>query len=78
MRIREVNKKNDRFLVPSFIIIVVLFLYFGSGAMLDGGVNYGIMDKTGWLGGHSWRWFPAVITLIFGLTVGWLLFRKKI
>jgi hypothetical protein len=78
MERKSMNKMNDKFLVTSFIIIVVLFLYFGSGAMLDGGMNYGMMNKNGWLGGHSWRWFPAIVTLIFGLTLGWLLFRKKI
>lgn len=78
MERKTMNKMNDKFLVTSFIIIVVLFLYFGSGAMLDGGMNYGMMNKNGWLGGHSWRWFPAIITLIFGFTLGWLLFRKKI
>lgn len=78
MEVDPMNKNNDRFLITAFILIVILFIYFGSGAMLDGGMNGGMMNKNGWLGGHSWRWFPAFITLIFGVTLGWLLFRKKI
>jgi hypothetical protein len=78
MEINLMNKTNSRFLVIAFIIIVVLFLYFGSGAMMDGGMNGGLMNKNGWLGDHSWRWFPTIITLVFGITLGWLLFRKKI
>jgi hypothetical protein len=78
METKAMNKMNNRFLVTSFVIVVVLFLYFGSGAILDGGMDGGMMNKNGWLGGHSWRWFPAIVTLIFGLTLGWLLFRKKI
>ena len=78
MERKTINKMNDKFLITSFIIIIVLFLYFGTGAMLDGGMNYGMMNKNGWLGGHSWRWIPAIVTLIFGFTLGWLLFRKKI
>jgi hypothetical protein len=78
MEINLMTKTNDRFLIIAFILIVVLFLYFGSGAMLDGGMNGGMMNKNGWLGGHSWRWFPAIVTFIFGLTLGWLLLRKKI
>jgi hypothetical protein len=46
--------------------------------MMDGGMNGGMLNKNGWMGDHSWRWFPTIVTLVFGFALGWLLFRKKI
>jgi len=70
------NKISNRSLVIALIVLVVLFLYFGSGVMMDGGMN-GRLNENGWMGGHSWRWFPTIVTLAFGVLIGWLLFRKK-
>jgi len=51
--------------------------YFGCGAIIDGGM-YGRMNQNDWMGGHSWKWFPTIVTLLIGVLIGWLLFRKKI
>ena len=70
------NKINNRYLVIALIVLVVFFLYFGSGAMMDNGGS-GMMNQNGWMGGHSWRWYPTIVTLLFGVLIGWLLFKKK-
>jgi len=49
--------------------------YFGSGAIMDGGMH-GRMNQNDWMGGHSWKWFPTIVTFFFGVLIG-LLFRKK-
>ena len=70
------NRISNRYLVITLVVIVVLFLYFGSGAMMDGGMN-GSMNENHWLGVHSWRWYPTIVTLLLGVLIGWLLFRRK-
>jgi hypothetical protein len=70
------NKTKRGFLVVAFIVLVVLFLCFGSGTMMHSGMN-GRMNENGWIASNSWGWFPAIVTLGFGLLIGWLMFRKK-
>ena len=70
------NKTNRGFLLVAFIVLVVLFLYFGSGAMMLGGMN-GRMGENGWFGGSGWGWLPALFTFGLVVLIGWLLFRKK-
>lgn len=70
------NKTNRGFLVVAFILLAVLFLYFGGGAMMGGGVNGG-MNGHGWMGGNSRGWLPALFTFGLFVLIGWLLFRKK-
>jgi len=70
------DKTNNRYLVITLVVVVILFLYFGSGTMMDSGMN-GRMNGNHWLGGNSWRLYPTLITLLFGVLIGWLLFKKK-
>ncbi|MCX6170251.1 MAG: hypothetical protein NTX65_12970 [Ignavibacteriales bacterium] len=70
------DKLNNRYLVIALVVIAVLFLYFGSGTLMDGGMNEG-MHENGWMSGNNWRWFPTIATLVVGVFIGWLLFRKK-
>ena len=70
------NKIEKRFLVVSFLIIVMLFLFFGSGDIMNVGMN-GKMNENGWLGSNSWWWFSAAVILIWGVSFGWLFYRKK-
>lgn len=67
---------NNKYLIVGFIVIVMLSLYFGSGVMMGDGMN-GRINESGWTGGNGWRWFPAVVTLIVGVLVGWLLLKKN-
>ena len=64
------NIKNKGLLVVGFIVLLVLFLYFGSGVMMLGGMS-GRMNDNGW------GWIPALFTFGLVVFVGWLLFRKK-
>jgi len=70
------NKINRRHLVTALSILLVLFLYFGAGAMIEGGFS-GRMHANGLAGSISWRFYPAIIFLIFGAAAGWLLIRKR-
>ncbi len=70
------NKINSRFLMIAFIIAVVLFFYFGAGAMIEGGLN-GKMHANGIAGSMSWRMYPATILFFSSAVLGWLLFKKR-
>ncbi|MCX6168432.1 MAG: LPXTG cell wall anchor domain-containing protein [Ignavibacteriales bacterium] len=67
---------NNKYLIAGFIVIVILSLYFGSGALLGGGMN-GKINESGWTGGNGLRWFPAIVAIFFGVLIIWLFFRKK-
>ena len=70
------NTKTNTLLVIAFGVVVVLFLLFGGGAMTGGMMNGG-MNGRGWMGDRSWMWFPAIFTLVIGIALGWLIFKKK-
>jgi hypothetical protein len=70
------NKINKRFLIIAFIVVAMLFLFFGSGEMMNGGMNER-MNENGWLGINSWWWFSTIVLLVFGASFGWLFIRKK-
>jgi hypothetical protein len=74
-------------LVIALVIVVVLFLLFGSGAMTGSMMGGGMMGQGGiggyrmghgWInGGFSWMWIPTLLTLALGVLLGWAAFGKK-
>jgi hypothetical protein len=70
------NTSNRTFLIIAFVIIVVLFLLFGGGAMTGAWLG-GSMMGAGMMGGISWMWIPALICLAIGIFLGWAIFKKK-
>ena len=74
------NTKSNRSLVIAFVVVIVLFLLFGGGAMTGGMMNGGMhngYNENGWMNNRSWMWFPTLITLGIGIVIGWLIFKKK-
>ena len=74
------NTKNNTPLVIAFIVVVVLFLLFGGGAMTGGMMNGGMhngYNENGWMSNRGWMWFPTLITLGLGVVLGWVIFNKK-
>ena len=74
------NTKNNTPLVIAFIVVVVLFLLFGGGAMTGGMMNGGMhngYNENGWMSNRGWMWFPTLITLGLGVVLGWGFFKKK-
>jgi hypothetical protein len=70
------NTTNKTVLIIAFIIVIVLFLLFGSGAMTGTTWGGGMMGN-GMMGGISWMWIPTVIILGIGILLGWAIFGKK-
>jgi hypothetical protein len=70
------NTTTNTPLVIAFVIVVVLFLGFGGGAMTGGMMNSG-MNGSGWMGERGWMWTPAIVTLGLGVVLGWLIFKQK-
>ena len=70
------KESNKTPLVIAFVVVVVLFLLFGGGAMTGSMMNSGMMGH-GWTGGYSWMWIPTLLTLGLGVLLGWLIFAKK-
>ena len=67
---------NRTTLIIAFVIIVLLFLLFGGGAMTGARLSIGMLGS-GMMGGISWMWIPALITLGIGVFLGWAIFGKK-
>jgi hypothetical protein len=74
--INLMNTANKTALVIAFVVVVVLFLLFGGGAM-TGTARSGGMMGSGMMGGTSWMWIPALLTLGIGIVVGLAIFGKK-
>ena len=70
------NESSKTPLVIAFVVVVVLFLIFGGGAM-TGSMRCGGMMGQGWIGGYSWMWIPTFLTLGLGVLLGWVIFGKK-
>lgn len=76
------NESNKTALTIAFVVVVVLFLIFGGGAMSGsfmggGGMMGGGTTGRGGMGGYSWMWIPTLITLGVGIFLGWIIFGKK-
>jgi len=70
------NDSSKLPLVIAFVVVVVLFLIFGGGAMTGSMMNGGMMGH-GRVGGVSWMWIPTLLTLGLGILLGWIIFAKK-
>ena len=70
------NTTNKTILVIAFVVVIVLFLLFGGGAMTGATLSGGMMGS-GMMGGISWMWIPTLITLGIGILLGWAIFGKK-
>jgi hypothetical protein len=81
------NESSKTPLMIAFVVVIVLFLFFGGGAMTgsmlggeimgQGGIS-GYRMGHGWIsGGFSWMWTPTLLTLALGLLLGWMIFAKK-
>jgi hypothetical protein len=74
-------------MVIGLVVVVILFLFFGGGAMTGSMLGGGMMGQAGsggyrmghgWInGGFSWMWIPTILTLGFGILLGWMIFAKK-
>ena len=81
------KESNKIPLVIAFVVVVVLFLGFGGGAMTGSMFGGGMMGQAGtggyrmgqgWInGGVSWRWIPTLLTLGLGVVLGWLIFGRS-
>ena len=80
------NESNKSGLIIAFVVVVVLFLVFGGGAMsgsfmgggnTGGGMMGGGTMGQGGIGGYGWMWIPTLITLGVGVLLGWLIFGKS-
>ncbi len=70
------NETNKTGLVIAFVVVVVLFLLFGSGAMSGATMSGGMMGD-GMMGGISWMWTPMLLTVGLGVLIGWAIWGKK-
>jgi len=74
--INLINATSKTALVIAFVVVVVLFLLFGVGAMTGGTLSGGMMGS-GMMGGISWMWIPTLLTLGIGILLGWAIFGKQ-
>ncbi len=67
------TESNKTPLIIAFVVVVVLFLGFGGGTMMNGGM----MGQGGSTGGFGWMWIPTLLTLGLGILLGWMFFGQK-
>ena len=70
------SETSKTHLVIAFVVVVVLFLIFGGGAMTGSMMSGGMMGHGG-IGGFSWMWTPTLLTLCLGVLLGWVIFGQK-
>ena len=70
------NATNRTALLIAFVVVVVLFLLFGGGAMTGATLSGGMMGR-GMMGGISWMWIPTLLTLGIGMWLGWAIFGRQ-
>ena len=74
--INLMNESSNTPLVIAFVVVVVLFLIFGGGAM-SGAMMSGGMMGPGWIGGFNWMWIPTLLTLGLGVLLASMILGKK-
>ena len=62
--------------VTAFAIAVMLHLLFGGSRMAGAVLNGGLMENTA-IGGMSWMWVPALLTLGLGVLFLWIILGKR-
>jgi hypothetical protein len=62
--------------VTAFAIAVILHLLFGGSRMAGAILNGGLMENTA-IGGMSWMWIPALLTLGLGVLLLWVTLGKR-
>lgn len=72
---------NRTYLIIGFVVVVLLFLFYGSG-MLGGGMMDGWRSGGSVLSGHGmfgtgFMWLPTLISLALGVGLGWLIWGRK-
>ena len=70
------KETNNTGLVIAFVVVVVLFLLFGGGAMTGATMSGGMMGG-GTMGGISWMLIPTLLTLGLGVLIGGAIWGKK-
>ena len=74
------STRTNPSLIVAIVLVAVLFLLFGGGA-LSGGMTHGGMNGGanggGWMGDRSWMWTPAILALGLGVVLGWVAFKKR-
>ncbi len=70
------NETNKTGLVIAFVIVVVLFLLFGGGAMTGATMSGGMMGS-GSMGGISWMWLPTLLVVVLGVALFSAISGKK-
>ena len=58
-------------------VIVILFLFFGNRALMFDGRSE-MINENNMMNSNSWNWMAAIVTLLLGVFIGWLSFRKEI
>ncbi len=66
-------KKNTSLIILISIIVMaviaVFVLFIGNDVVKDDEMTARIVE---------WEWFPTLIILLFGVSINWPLFRKKV
>lgn len=70
------NKKHNRNMVLSLVVIAALLLLFGGLALGKGAPN-GAMNGSQWTGGAGLMWITVLLAGVFCFLLNQMLFTKK-
>ncbi len=71
------NKSNKIIVIIALGVVVLLLLFLGGGFMNGSVMNGGMMRHGTGIGGGVWMLIPTLLTLGFGILIGWFLFAWK-
>ncbi len=67
---------NIKYLTIIAVVLVVIFLYWGSGTMMNGD-RTGMMHEDSGMFRNNWEWFASISIIAFAVFTGWLYIHKK-
>lgn len=76
MKMSLLNRSHNTPLNLALVVVAVLTVILGVGAWTGSRMSGGMMGN-GMVGGFSWMWIAALLSLAAGVVLGWMIFGRR-